>query len=220
MQISSRRFVAVSLAILLTSPGSFAFSSPLSDQAIREAYFLGQRRDEKTARFLAKYKQTLAPPKTGPHIASVELLTPFARVILRSSQQTVGYSAQQAAEEYRGKEETVAISVEVLLTASYGPIIAHPTGPRSGSPIGYTLRSSDFWKDVQVQVMVDDKVLKPTHFSGEPNYLCGENGCDLTGAVLRMEFPAAAFASDGATVQVSPPEGPEVFVDFDLTELR
>jgi len=216
----SRPFIALSLAILLTAPGSSAFSSPLSDEAIREAYFLGQRRDEKMARFLAKYKQHLAAPETGPYIASVELLTPFARVILRSSQQTVGYSAQQAAEEYRGKEESVAISVEVLLTASYGPILAHPTSERSGSPIGYTLRSSNFWKDIQVQVMVDDKVLKPTHFSGEPNYRCGEDGCDLTGATLRMEFPAAAFTSDAATVQVSPPEGPEVFVDFDLTTLR
>jgi hypothetical protein len=50
--------------------------------------------------------------------------------------------------------------------------------------------------------------------------LCGENGCDLTGATLRMEFPAAAFTSNDATVHVSPPEGPEVFVDFDLTTLR
>jgi len=216
----SRPFTAVSLAILLTAPGSFAFSSPLSDEAIREAYFLGQRRDEKMARFLAKYKQHLAAPETGPYIASVELLTPFARVILRSSQQTVGYSAQQAAEEYRGKEESVAISVEVLLTASYGPILAHPTSERSGAPIGYTLRSSDFWKDIPVQVMVDDKVLKPTRFSGEPNYRCGDDGCDLTGATLRMEFPARLFESDSTTVHVVPPMGPEVWVDFDLTVLR
>lgn len=221
MPTPSRAVIATSLAILLTSPGSFAFSSPLSDEAIREAYFLGQRHDEKTALFLAQYKQHLAAPKTGPHIASVELLTPFAQVILRSSQQTMGYSAQQAAEENRGKEETVTINVEVLLTASYGPIIARPTSERSGSPIGYTLRSADFWKDIQVQVIVDDKIVKPAHFSGEPNYLCGgEHGCDLTGAVLRMEFPAAALASDSATVQVSPPEGPDVWVDFDLTVLR
>ena len=220
MPNSSRRFIATSLATLLASPGLLAFSSPLSDQAIREAYFLGQRRDETTALFLAKYKQHLAAPESGPYIASVELLTPFAQVILESSQQTVGYSAQKAAEEYRGKEESVTISVEVLLTASYGPVIAQPSGTRSGSPIGYTLRSSDFWKDIQVQVTVDDKILKPAHFSGKPNYLCGEHGCELTGAVLRMEFPAAAFASDTATVQVSPPEGQDVFVDFDLSALR
>ena len=220
MPNSCRRLIALLLATLLVSPELFAFSSPLSDEAIREAYFLGQRRDESTARFLDKYKQHLAPPETGPYIASVELLTPFARVILRSSQQTIGYSAQQAAEEYRGKEERVAITVEVLLTESYGPLIAQPTGPRSGSPVGYAFRSPEFWRDVQAQVIVEDRILKPVHFSGEPNYLCGEHGCTLTGATLTLEFPAGAFTSDAATVQVTPLTGPEVFVDFDLTALR
>jgi hypothetical protein len=217
---SSRRFIAIALAMFLIAPPSFAFSSPLSDEAIREAYFLGQRRDESTARFLAKYKQHLEAPKTGPYIASVELLTPFARAVLRSSQQTVGYSAQQAAQEYREKKESVTMNIEVFLTASYGPILAHPTGSRSGSPIGYTFRSPDFWKDIPVQVMVDEKAVKPLHFSGEPTYMCGDDGCELTGAVLRIEFPAEVFNSESATVQVTPPEGPEVFVDFDLVALR
>jgi hypothetical protein len=220
MPNSSRRFVAIVLATFLVSPRLFAFSSPLSDEAIREAYFLGQRRDESTARFLAKYKQHLAAPETGPYIASVELLTPFARAVLRSSQQTVGYSAQQAEQEYREKEERIAISVEVLLTASYGPILAHPTDTRSGSPIGYTLRSPDFWKEIPVQVTVDEKSVKPLHVSGEPTYMCSDDGCELTGAVMRMEFPAGAFRSESATVQLSPPEGPEVLVDFDLVALR
>jgi hypothetical protein len=220
MAKSSRPFLAVLLALLVISPESFAFNSPLSDEAIREAYFLGQRRDESTARFLAKYKQPLAAPKTGPYIASVELLTPFARAVLRSSQQTMGYSAQQAEAEYREKEETVAMTIEVLLTNSYGPLIARPTSQRSGSPVGYAFRSPDFWQDIQSQVRVGDEIVKPAHFSGEPNYMCGEDGCQLTGATLRFEFPAGAFNSDAATVQVSPPEGPEVVVDFDLNALR
>lgn len=220
MPNSFRCFLALLLSVLLVSPALFAFSSPLSDEAIREAYFLGQRRDESTARFLAKYKQHLATPKTGPYIASLELLTPFARAVLRSSQQTVGYSAQQAEQEYRDREESVAMNIEVLLTASYGPILAHPTGTRSGSPIGYTLRSPDFWREIPVQLTVGDKIVKPTQFSGEPTYMCGEDGCALTGAVLRMEFPAGVFSSESATVRVTPPEGPEVFVDFDLAALR
>jgi hypothetical protein len=220
MAKSSRSFLAVLLALLVIPTESFAFNSPLSDEAIRDAYFLGQRRDESTARFLAKYKQPLAVPKTGPYIASVELLTPFARVVLMSSQQTMGYSAQQAEAEYRGKEETVVMNIEVLLTGSYGPLIARPTSQRSGSPVGYAFRSPDFWEDIQAQVTVGDKIVKAAHFSGEPNYMCGEDGCQLTGATLRFEFPAGAFNCDAATVQVSPPEGPEVVVDFDLTALR
>jgi hypothetical protein len=216
----SRPFFAVLMALVVVPPESFAFSSPLSDEAIREAYFLGQRRDESTARFLDKYKQHLTAPETGPFIASVELLTPFARVVLQSSQQTMGYSAQQAEAEHRGKEEIVAMNIEVLLTDSYGPLIARPTGQRSGSPIGYAFRSPDFWRDIEVHVAVDDRIVKATRSSGEPKYRCSDDACWLTGATLRFEFPASAFESNTATVQVTPPEGPEVFVDFDLTAVR
>jgi hypothetical protein len=220
MPNSSCRFIALALSMLLVCPGLFAFSSPLSDELIREAYFLGLRRDDSTARFLDRYKQHLASPETGPYIASVELLTPFARLVLLSSEQTIGYSAQQAEAEHRGKSESVAITMKVLLTESYGSLIAMPMSQRSGSPVGYAFRSPDFWREIQVQVIVDDRIVKPAHFDGEPNYLCGEHGCILTGATIKLELPASAFSSDAATVQVIPPEGPEVFVDFDLTALR
>ena len=208
------------IAAMLLAPPAFALNSPLSEESIREAYFLGQRRDESMVRFLAKYKQVLRPPDTGPHISSIEFLTPFARLILLSSQR-VNYSAQQAEKEHRRDDEMVAIKIEIQLTKSYGAVLAGPTGPRSGSPIGYRLRSPDFWKDFDVQVLSDEKSLEPTDFTGQPNYSCAdEGGCILTGATLRLKLPAKLFTSDSASVQVSPPEGPEVSVDFDLAALR
>jgi hypothetical protein len=220
LRLSLSSVAAISLSLLLLADPALAFNSPLSDESIREAYFLGQRRDESMARFLAKYKQPLRPPDTGPHISSVEFLTPFASLILLSSQR-VNYSAQQAEKDHHSDDELVAITVEIQLTKSYGGVIAAPTGPRSGSPIGYRLRSPDFWKDFDVQVLSDEKSLEPTDFTGEPNYACAdEGGCILTGATLRLKLPAKLFTSDSATVQVSPPEGPEVSVDFDLAALR
>jgi hypothetical protein len=55
MPTHARSFFSVLLAALLASPASFAFNSPLSDEAIREAYFLGQRHDGSFARLLDKY---------------------------------------------------------------------------------------------------------------------------------------------------------------------
>jgi hypothetical protein len=212
--------VAVTLALLLLPSPAQAFNFPLSDEAIREAYFLGQRRDESMTQFLARYKKTLPLPDSGPRIATVEFLTPFANLILASSQRT-NYSAQQAALDHRTQEEHVSIAIQVQLTKSYGAFVAAPTGPRAGSPTGYTLRSPDFWKDIDVQVVMDDKTLEPKEFTGEPNYLCGdEGGCVLTGATLRLELPAKLFTSDSATVQIAPPEGPDVSVEFDLAALR
>lgn len=214
-----RSFLAVSISILLIAPASLAFNTPLSDEAIREAYFLGQRRDETMANFLERYKQHLSVPESGPHIASVEFLTPFAQLVLRSKDHSVGYSAQQAALEHRGEEEVVVVKIELLFTASYGALIQKPTHDSSRSPMGFEFRASDFWKDVDVQVMDRDRVLKPAKFRGEPVYFCGD-GCVLAGATLQLEFPARFFDSESASVHVVPPQGPEVWVDFDLVALR
>jgi len=208
------------LAVVLISPASFAFNSPLSEEAIREAYFLGQRHDGSFARLLDNYSKRLPPPKSGPHISSITFLTPFAKLVQFSDAYIGSYSAQQASLDHRAQEEIVEISVEILFTPSYGAVLSVPTGSRSDSPQGYRLRSYDFWKDFQVQVFEGDEERFPLRFTGEPNSFCSHTGCTLTGATLYLEFPASAFTSDRVSVQVLPPEAPEVRVDFDLTALR
>src|SRR6266852_4323589 len=121
------------MAAMLLTPSSFAFDTPLSDQAVREAYFLGQRRDDTMATFLNKYTKFFPPPKTGPDIASVTFFTPFAVLVQQSSQHASGYSAQQAALDHRDQPEFVRIVVQIQFTNSFGPYIIRPTGSRSGS---------------------------------------------------------------------------------------
>jgi len=221
MTRSTGRYIAsVFMAGLLLAPSSFAFDLSLSDQAVREAYFLGQRHDESMARLLSRYTRYLPPPQTGPHIYSVTFLTPFA-LLVRQSSRTIGSSAQQAEKDHRVDGEIVVIRVEILLTQSYGSLIAAPTSSRSGSPLGYRFRSPGFWRDFSIHVFDGENALTPVAFSGEPNYLCaGEGGCVLTGATIHLQFPADLFTSDSATIQVSPPEGDPVAVDFNLSSLR
>jgi hypothetical protein len=218
---SVRPTASVLAAVLLLTPYSFAFDTPLSDQAVREAYFLGQRRDETMADLLNKYTKFLPAPKTGPDIASVTVFTPFALLVQQSSQHTSGYSAQQAALDHRDQGEFVRIIVQIQLTASYPSFIVRPTGTRSGSPNGFVPRPYDFWKDFDVQVSSDDKKLRPFSSSGQPNVLCSdEGGCELTGATLQFDFYAEDFASGSATIDVDPPEADPVSVDFDLDHVR
>src|SRR6266566_4677605 len=114
MLSSPTRSLASALAVaLLLSPSSFAYQSPLSEESIREAYFLGQRHDESFVSFLSKYIRPLPPPKTGPYISSVTFFTPFAQVAQLSDRHIGNYSAQQAQLDHRGQEEVVEIFVEI-----------------------------------------------------------------------------------------------------------
>jgi hypothetical protein len=219
MPLSLRSLFASSATILLVCPSSFAFQSPLSDQSVREAYFLGQRRDESMAAVLKKYTKFLPPPKSGPYIYSVSFLTPFALLVEYSSRQT-DYSAQRAALDHKSQGEAVEISIEILLTSSYGALTTWPTGSRSGSPLGTRLRSADFWRTFKFRILDGNEEITTDDLTGEPHYICSEGGCTLSGATVRLRFPADAFYSESATINVLPPEGDPVSVDFDLATLR
>jgi len=172
------------------------------------------------AHFLSRYTVFLPPPDSGPHISSVTLLTPFALLVQQSSQR-VNYSAQQAQKEHHSDQEIVAITIEILLTPSYGALIPRRTSPRSGSPIGYQFRNPDFWKDFKYRVFDGDEELKPDSFTGDPIYNCpGDGACDLFGATIRLQIPAADFTSGTATIEVDPKVSDPTSVDFDLTTLR
>jgi hypothetical protein len=212
------RVFARFLVVLCVALTASAFDNPLSDEAVREAYFLGQRHD---ASFLTNYIKFLPLPKTGPHVSSVTFLTPFARLTQSSSNYVGNYSAQQARLDHLGQEEIVEIIVEIRLTPSYGAFISSPLSSRSSSPPDFTPRSSLFWKDFHVQIYDGDQSLSPADFDGHANHSCGRRGpCVMTGATLKFEFPADAFTSDSATIHIDPPEGDPVSVEFDLTRLR
>jgi len=208
-------------ATLLLSLPSLGMETPLSDEAVREAYFLGQRHEQDLSDLLAKYKTPLPMPESGPYISSVTLYTPFALVALLSSQRTMNYSAQQAEADHRKHPEIARVIIQIQLTESYPALIPRPQDPHTGSPIGYEQRPSDFWKDFQVAVLVKDQSLPPLDASGDPTYSCDTYGsCTLTGATLQFDYPADVFTSNSATIQITPPESDLVSVDFDLARLR
>jgi hypothetical protein len=221
LRSSLRSVASVFAAALLLAPSSLAFDTPLSEQAVREAYFLGQRHDESLATFLSKYIKQLSPPKAGPYISHVVFLTPFAQLVQLSDHHIGDYSAQQAALDHRDQVELVRIVIEIQLTQTYGPFLVPQTSSRSSSSATPVPRPQDFWRDFQVQISDDHQILPPSSTHGTANQACGRHGnCSLIGATLEFEVPAEAFLSDIATIQILPPEGDPVTVEFDLIHLR
>jgi hypothetical protein len=213
---------SVLVAALLLAPSSLAFDSPLSDQAVREAYFLGQRHDGSVPRLLDKYTKHLQPPKTGPYISSVAFFTPFVQLAQFSDGYIGNYSAQQARLDHPVQQEFVKVIIHIQLTDSYSRFVNNPAPRTSGSSPTLIPRPYDFWKDFRVQLFSGNQLLQPFTFQGTPDSICGRHGgsCILTGATIKIELPAESFTSDSATVQVIPPEGDSVSAEFNLITLR
>ena len=197
-----------------------AYDTPLSDTAVRDAYFLGQRHDQFMTEFLNKYIKHLPVPSSGPYIYSVSFMTPFALMVQYSSSQP-NYSAQQAQIDHEATPEMVSVRVEIALTQSYGPFLTKPTGSRSAPPLGIQLRSADFWSEVKFRIFDGKEEITTNDINGQPHYLCSDyGGCTLSGATVSLQFPASAFTSDSTMIEMNPPEGDQVVVEFDLTSLR
>jgi len=197
-----------------------AFQTPLSEEAVREAYFLGQRHDESVTSALEKYSQYFPIPDHGPQIASVTYLTPFAQAILASSNHIGNYSAQQAQIAHRGLPETVQIEVAIRFTDSYPALIPSVLPTSRGSQPRLVPRSYDFWRDFAVTVFDGDKPMELRSQEGRPDYNCTESSCFLIGATVLLDFAADAFESQDVTVQVEPPEGERFVTGLDLSRLR
>jgi hypothetical protein len=203
----SRRLLAIlqvgaaAWGLAAPQPG-LAYDHPLGGDAVRDAYFLGQDLG-RASTFLKPYTQLLPVPSTGPDVAQVELSTPYAQVVEVSMQHTVGYSAQQAAEDHKKRGDSILVRVEVLFTPTY-------TG------------DDDYWRGVSVGLIQGKQHMGAASVDGQPIYQSGApgNGSWVIGANVFVTFPVAGVKSDTVQVEVVPPGGPAVHATFDLSDLR
>jgi len=187
--------------LALSPESAFAYDHPLDDRAIQDAYSIGQ--DLKTVNtFLSPYAQGLPAPRTGPHVAEIQLNTPFAQTVEVSAQHSVGYSSQQAEEDYLKRGDSIVVRVKVLFTTAY-----------HGRPF-------DFWRGVSVG-LIQKQHMAATSFDAQPIYSSNpDGGTSLAGAYVFAHFSTGGVASEPVQVEVIPPEGPPVHATFDLKKLR
>lgn len=219
-----RPYTAVVLVALLLQSPLFAYDTELSDTALREAYFLGQRNDAKTRDFFAPYTKNLPLPKKGPYVSEIRLLTPLAQVVQISSQTTSGYSAQQARLDYQNRGDSILLVVHIQLTATYGQIDADNSAKDAAgkSKGGLTLRREDFWQDFHYGLKQKEEWIEPRSMRGEPEYGGADSyqGGGLVGAWVYIEYDAHNVQSDDAEVHVITIPDQEVSAIFDLAKLR
>jgi hypothetical protein len=158
MHSVARPSVAIVAALVLLAQPILAFQSPLSDESVREAYFLGQRHDGSFEGLVQKSTRRFPPPRTGPYVFSIMFASPFLSAA-QLSNALGNYSAQQAEQDHRvAGEEIVKITVQIQLTESYGQFIAPAkTNSRSGSTSVLLTRPDDFWRDFQVRILTARK---------------------------------------------------------------
>jgi hypothetical protein len=217
-----RAISALLLSSSLVAAPLLAYNTELSDIAVREAYFLGQRKDEKTRSFFAPYTKHLPLPRKGPYISEIRLLTPLAQVVQVSSQVTSGYSAQQAQLDYNARGDTILLVVRIEFTPTYGVIDADHSASDAAGKKGLALRTEDFWQDFRYGIRQKEDWIEPRSIHGEAQYggYDSFSGGGLVGAWVYLEYDAHNVPSDDTEVHVFTTDDQEVTVTFDLDKLH
>jgi hypothetical protein len=209
MKLWSKRSLGM-LLISLIAASAAAYEHPLDSSAIRNAYFLGSSNSE-SVNFLSKYKETLPPPKTGPHIAEMEVRTPFAQVVVSSREHSVGYSAQQAEQDYKKDPDTLQLRIQIRFTTS-------PLPPPACQGVDRMISVGVCFHDFEFHFS-QSKDLQPIRSYGVPIY-SGRDSSVLAGGDVWFTFRAAEVTSAPLRVTVSTPDGHEVSATLDLAPLR
>jgi hypothetical protein len=240
---------SLAAALLIAQP-ALGFQSPLSEESVREAYFLGQRNDQTTLAFFnpyirTPYVRTSDRPQTGPVVSEVELYTPFVQLVELSSRRN-NYSAQQASLDYHRGTDTVFVRVRIEFTPTYGTpqylagVYSNSVGPAPPA------QRADFSQDFRISFMQGDRRIEPLsvqfhltntptggHFPFDPDGLgawvdTGQygnlgngRGSVASGWLVWLEFDANdVSSSDDVQLDILGPNDLRLAAKYDLSKLR
>lgn len=224
--IRAGRLLAALLLCITNCETSAAYEAPLTPSALHEAYILGQRNDQSTANFLNPYLKQMTEGSRVPHIAEIQILTPFAQVVDLSRRFTSGYSEEQAVREYHQRGDTVVVRILLMLPAAYPkpePAPDQPPAPPQPSPPPNTpLRPENFWQNFRFDMKQHGKTIATRFIRNEPIYSAPtkDTPAVLDGATVLLEYAAKDVASDETVVEVTTPDSKTINADFDLKKLR
>jgi hypothetical protein len=222
------RIARLLLAVLLCvadSGVSLAYEVPLTPAALHEAFILGQRNDAATAAFLNPYVKQTTEDSREPHIAEIQILTPFAQVVDLSRRFTSGYSEEQAAREYHERGDTVVVRIVLMLPAAYpkpdAPNDAPAPAQQPGAP-ATALRPENFWQNFRFATKQQGKTISTRFIRNQPIHSTPTKDTPsvLDGATVWLEYDAKDAASEETVVEVTTPDSKTISATFDLKKLR
>jgi hypothetical protein len=219
MLSSLRPGLALLAAILLVVPPSFAFDTPLSPEAVRDAYFLGQHNDQSTLSFFSQYVKALPAPEKGAYISEVEIYTPYSQIIERSRRRSGAYSAQQADLDYRHSHDQLYVRVRINFTDTYGALELYRSAKGDMQLSGRDEPLPDFYRDFRVgltqrcspacqdhpsteghpsmeeQPSAEERWIEPLRIVLQPSYVQNSNHYPFIPEDLRFSFYLGGVAS-------------------------
>jgi hypothetical protein len=190
------RVLALSMS-LLNARGACGYDFPLSESAIRDAYFLGTKGPSQGSIFLGQYTHAVNQLKVGACTSAISLETPFAHVALHASK-AVNYSAQDAVKEFLGKPAVFRVHLEIC----------------------YLQRAPE--NAIKITVQQNKKTIQRTSENRSAYFPPSDESTQVSnnGERIDLEFPADRIDLSELTIRIDTPDGQHAQAVFALEFLR
>jgi hypothetical protein len=187
---------AVLLAVSLAIPAC-AYDVPLTENAIRDAYFLGTRQTSLGSAFLAEYTRIIPELSVGGYKSTVTIETPFTQVAVFAGKK-LNYSAQDAVKEFSGKPLVFRIHMDILYMLDAPP-----------DAIKFKLIQNK-------KELTPDSTERSSYFPASDKY----TRPPAIGETLQLEFNPSRIDSSTLTILIDASDGQHGETEFDLQSLR
>lgn len=189
--------VACSLALLLAFPAC-GYDSPLSQNEIRDAYFLGSRLDGLSFGLLEKYARTISELHEGTCISDARIETPFLQ-IAEYARSVPNYTSQDAVKDFYERPMVLRIFLDICYMSQAPP------------PNSVKIKFLQNKKEIFPISDTRDGYAEPINeYSSLPN----------NGEKAALEFRPGRLDSSTLTIQIETPNGQRVETEFNLSSIR
>lgn len=200
-------------ALFFIVQSAHAYDYPLTESAIRDAYFAGSGSTGTDPAFYGQYTHNLAIPRRPPPVSYVSLDTPFLQ-IAQHVRNRPNYDAQDAVRDYRRKPMMFRVFVEVY----YHPKNSdESSGEGDGSP-----QTDQQSGRIRVRLMQHRKEIATTVTDRwDLNVFHDASSSAVSVSQhIQLECGANKIDSSQLTVEIETPDGQHAETAFDLSGIR
>lgn len=117
---NARRTLPAALLTILLALPACAYDFPLTENSIRDAYFLGTRQTSLGPDFLAAYARVTPELHVGDYKSTITIETPFSQVAILAGKK-LNYSAQDAVQDFSKKRLSFRAHMDILYMLDAAP---------------------------------------------------------------------------------------------------
>lgn len=184
--------------LLASARGAKAYDFPLTESAIRDAYFLGTRQTSLGTKFLAEYTHEIPKLTLDSYRSFASLETPFTQVAIFSSKK-LNYSAQDAVKDFLGKSLDFRVHLEICYMLD---------APPDGLQVRIIQKKKDLVPDSSERALFFPALDK---YGGPPPSI---------GETIDFVFSPDKIDSSTLSILIDTPDGQQAQLDLDLRTLR